>query len=357
MKKWLNSRYLRHGGPTALVSLSYAALLAMASTAYSQDKVLSLGESALTAVVWSPNGKLIAASSFGTSKNPKKIVVAEIKTEKIVREFTDGPPSYYHALAFSKDSKTVYSFLTVRGDDKGEIMNSEVKCWNIETGKGSSANTLPGYGKFLSERFLVTANYPKLETVNVFDLAANKKVLSVELESRLRRAEVSRDGKYLATSEQNGPVNVWDLESHLKVCTLKYRGGNASRFCFPSKEPTLAVLGGGFFHEMPSGKLIGRVPIGVISVEAISSDGDLVVGQGPYEEYNAKEKRTEKSANGINLYSRKQGRAVSIIKLDPGMRVSHLQFSPDGRFVLAVARGIGYIWEISKLPPYGKKGE
>jgi WD40 repeat protein len=254
MIQWLNAWRRYNGGRGAAASLSYAVLLVMASTGYSQEKVFSLGEGTLTSVVWSPNGELVAASSHGFRGNAKKIVVAEVKTEKIVREFTDGPFSYFHALAFTKDSKAVYSFLTRKGDDEGAMI-TDVQCWNIETGKEGIAVNLPGYGKFLSERFLVTAISPKQEKVNVFDFVANKPLISVKLESRLAYTVISKDGKYLATVEKAGPVNVWDLGTGGVVCTLKFRAYTVQKvFFLPKNLPSLRFAQGRASTRFPPEK-------------------------------------------------------------------------------------------------------
>jgi hypothetical protein len=314
-----------------------------------QEKTFHLGEQASKEIAFSPDGERVALSAFDAVLNEKKIILFDLKKEKVIGVCWDGPHAYFQGLAFSKDGKTVisYSPRNINGD-----LYSVIKFWDLERGVEKKQSMLAhGQGFLITDRYHVTRLSPDWTLVKVFDLVTEKEiVLNGDHTSRVEKASASGDGKYLATAERDGPVKVWSLPDGKERFNVKPGATPVFRMSFVQQGTTLVVVNPGTsFYEVSSGKVREKNPS--FHAYDVSPDGKMMVCKREVAIFNEKEDKYTRYPDAVNVYSRAKNDVIATYKIDTRWQLQHLVFSPTGQRIIAAGGGVLRVWDISKLQP------
>jgi WD40 repeat protein len=223
-----------------------------------------------------------------------------------------------------------------------------IKYWDVQTEKVTKTFEGAGQGIAMTERWLVTRNFPDCKTVRVFDLEMGKQVaVLTDFPSRVEKAAISQDGKYLALLEDQGPLKIWELPGGKEL--LKWNYQSVSALLFFKNEPTLAILRGGgglAIYDLKTGKGTGP---GFFNARAVSDDGKLMAMKGEVV-YGEKKGTIKRYPDAVHILSREKRQIIASFNTEPKWEVRQLQFTPDGRYLLAAGgAGIVRLWDVSKL--------
>lgn len=181
---------------------------------------------AASSVVWSPDGKLVAAGTSGAGgelQEAGEVRVWDAGTGKALYTFPVKPKTEYGEwasaadVAFSPDGKRVAAPITAggRGTPAGIVIEdtgASVRIWELETGK----DTQPVRGlKASVGRVVFSPDGKRLATagsdkvVRVWDQETGKELAALPCPNRVGVVAFSPDGKSLAAGSRDGTVRIW----------------------------------------------------------------------------------------------------------------------------------------------------
>jgi WD40 repeat protein len=327
-------------------------------------------EGGVSAVAFSPDGRLVAA---GSAKGAA--LVWEADTGKPVHQLS-GEGNYVHALAFSPDGRALLS----------AVLNGPVAVWDVTTGKPLPPLLLPGKEHRLNslafspdrkllatgsgsgqirlwewparkERWHVTAHPDTVQTlsfspdgralasgsaesaIRLWDVATGKPLCpTAGHQERVTAVAYSPDGGTILTGAWDRTVRLWDAASGKERATLAvgteaeedragFRVTTVSHLTLSPDGKLLAVVRADDsvrFWDLPSGKEARSLRGCCV---AFSPDGRLI----------ACGDRGDLNGGVIRLYERETGRLVRELR-GHKTQLAALAFTPDGKTLLS--RGI-----------------
>lgn len=231
-------------------------------------------------VAWSPNGKLLAWGLGGDEKNSKKIFLWDLQKGKLVREIEDGK-GFTHQLLWSPDGQQVASV------GWSQESSNSIKVW--EAVSGQLKNTIPPWsdhwtgflswsadGRFLAQ---LAHTFPEQRAVDggirILEAQTGKEVqfLRDGPSAGYHCLAWSPDNNQIASSTEGfGDLRIIIWNSATGEKQQQWETGLGGGI-LPWRELVwiglnqLAVLRGETQHvwDAVSGKLIRRLPVGVIS--------------------------------------------------------------------------------------------
>ncbi len=373
---------LRHVAPAV------AGLVLAAGVLRSQQFLTLPASNTVFSMAFSPDSKLLAVGMV----EKQAIVLYELPTGK-EQHMLLGHPNLVTALAFSSDGKTLVSASSdvvykpgVPPDPpletgvalkprpaKDRTYFSVVKHWDVATWRETQTQRLEGGGLNLAlsahgNRLLTVTGYPN-DVAKVWDLATGKARELRGHTGHVYQGAFSPDGK-LAVVCSGSIMKLWDLSTGKACWSAAIYDGRVvlttSNLSFSPDRKTVAIqhmAGSITFWDVATGKqrergLAGGRPFCFSpdgkAVAALSGcipephlhDPDPKVGTWylEMEKVGGQDRPVlRRGIPGIGLYSVATGKLLAAHGKD-GVKqeVSHLRFSPDGRF-LAAAKGDGTI--------------
>ena len=160
----------------------------------------------VTAVVFSPDGKLLASSSMDNT-----VKVWDTATGECLKTFV-GKEKWIWTVAYSPDGQTVAS----GGDD------NLVRLWNIDTGE---CQILKGHDAWIwsvkfhpSGDLLASAAYDR--TVRLWNIATGKCRILKGHQNIVLSVDFHPDGEILASSSADNAIKIWDVNTGECLNTL-----------------------------------------------------------------------------------------------------------------------------------------
>jgi WD40 repeat protein/beta-lactamase regulating signal transducer with metallopeptidase domain len=169
------------------------------------------GEAVILAMVYSPDGRLLA-----TAHENGLIVLRSASTGELVRTLdpAGGQDEAATCLVFSRDSKTLFTGSADR----------TVRLWDVETGKTRAS--LTGHTSWVyalalapDGKTLASAGYDKVIRLWGLDTLKEKATLSGH-KAAVRALAFAPDGKTLASGAGDHSIKLWDLDSLKEKATL-----------------------------------------------------------------------------------------------------------------------------------------
>jgi WD40 repeat protein len=154
----------------------------------------------------SPSGTILASVGFFG----KRITLTDLANMKVIAKF-DYPYGCIEQLHFSKDSKKLVSLCS----------NSGVMIWDTKTGQELkdyydffAGNCLKVHSVALDHSSSIIAfgveNCDGENSINVWSVNERESMMSFKCEHKLSSLQFSPDGRFLASSEENGSVKLWE---------------------------------------------------------------------------------------------------------------------------------------------------
>jgi WD40 repeat protein len=158
--------------------------------------VLSGHSEPVTAVAFSPDGKLLASGSAD-----RTIKVGEVASGKLKFTLQGQIPEFYQifTIAFSPDGKTLFG----AGGGNTETHQYPIKMWDVASGR---------------------------ELPTSF-IGHNSPILTIAF---------SADGKFLASGGEDPFIKIWDVTANREYATLKGNFDSTTKLAFSPRSLTLA---------------------------------------------------------------------------------------------------------------------
>ena len=203
--------FARGGTILAVGNSNTVQLWDMASKKWTRN--IPLFDSPLTAMVFSPDGKLLA---FGTEQRPNHIILADAETGTVLRQF--GGEIGVNDLAFTPDGRTLLS-----GGWKG---SGNIQLWDVATGelrRTLDGRISSGFSMAMSRDGKVVALGTRSQTIRLWNLATGAELFT-ELQghdSQVNCLAFASDGKTLVSGADYEPIRLWDTSSWKQTSILK----------------------------------------------------------------------------------------------------------------------------------------
>ncbi|MCA1555127.1 MAG: hypothetical protein LC747_00370, partial [Acidobacteria bacterium] len=289
----------------------------------------------------SADGSQLALLTNSSPSNPKRVVkiyeLASGREARTVKVSDDIETANEVVLSFTPDGRLLAAALDYgRGTrDNG----AKLKLWDL-TAKGNNARvlaTLDGTGNsnsglsFSADGRLLAVGAG--QSVKVWDTGTGSERQTIKLPATsasfgLRDSLVglafSRDGKFMATSVLNAPLNIWETETGRAVQTLAGRSNYAYNVTF-NADGTRLVSGSKTIWELDAGRGLRASTAGEL-FGTLTRDGRLLAA-------------TSLSDNKVTLYD--AGKGQPLFTLAPTEKAIVAQppvFSPDGRLIATTYR-------------------
>ena len=204
-----------------------------------QELDLLIGHtSAVTSVAFSPEGTLLASSSYD-----RTIKVWDLRTGQMQKTLT-GHKGRVYSVAFSPDGRTLAS------GSRDEF----IRFWDVET--GALLRTIAGHvgrvaGVMYSPDGKKLASYGREEKINIWDAGTGEFIKILEPEPELNTCDsawihtmaFSPDSGTIVTGSRHGNIRVWDInKAQIRLNFIANPGGVYS-VAFSPDGQTLATGG------------------------------------------------------------------------------------------------------------------
>lgn len=360
-----NGRYLAIGGvPTPnrewLLGRDYS-MLRLWNLATGVNRAIGPDNSYVTAVAFSPDGRMIAATGLDNTVGLWD-VASGAKRATLV-----GHQSNVLTMAFSPNGKTLATgsndctvrlwnvataatmkvitlrdaaVLAVTFSPDGRTLattgtGGSAQLWNVAT--GASTATLTGQSGAVSSaafspdgRIVATGGYD--HSVRLWDADTGTSLATlVGHVGEVTSVSFSPDGKTLATGSNDRTARVWDVTASLTRPTAQFnaggRGNNSGwwRIVISRDGSVLAVTGSDSstqLWDVASATRRARLnnPVGVVSTMAFGPDGRTIATAG--------------SDRAVQLWDVATGRLLTDLTADSD-KLAAISFGPDGRTLIA----------------------
>ena len=298
--------------------------------------ILSTGFDRALRVVYSPDGSKLAVAStqgniavFDTSdytKTPRRISNGAVIQENVL--FTkDG--SALIVGGFNGGSQK-YSSGSGKWRFRVYDATTGVKLQEIDVGSDPRYIALSDDGAMLA----VTTTSNGTFLYNTSDWTEYAHLTEGHVRA-IRGADFSSDGRLLVTSDDNGVVNIWDVESKtIKTAVNNVNTGSVRRIVFSPDDKNLlctSTYGAARLFDVESGELVSLLGGfgNVIREAAYSPDGKYIVVAA----YDGGAKLF--AADGTYLETLKAGETDANLE---GYIVSRIKFTPDSSYVFFAER-------------------
>jgi len=286
-------------------------------------------------LAFSPDGKTLA--TCGADQLVQLWDTASLSNIVTLR----GHRSEVWSVAFSPDGETLAS----------ASKDGTVKLWNVKR-QAADVRTLdytsiPLWFSLDSKLLLTKNSNGSMHYWNVESGQEARAIPPVQIDSERYFTTVSRDGKYLAMSVEDGRVFVSELERGSWVLTNRVDSNPANAMAFSPDNRRLAVSTGQYIGGTGHGGTrllnLANGQIETLSSEfastrdhacvAFSPDGKSLAGAGP--------------AYTIRLWDLATGKERAVLK-GHGWTVMSLAFSPDGKLLASGADdNMARLWDIA----------
>jgi WD40 repeat protein len=285
--------------------------------------------SAISALAYSPDGKLLASAGW----HDPAIRLWDVASGREVQQCS-GADGGAHLLAFSRDGKVLIGGGNFR----------PIRLWDVATGKELRRLTVEPAGAALSpDGTMLAFGGVKDTLIRLWVVATDREVRQMQGMQRDVRALVfSPDGKLLvsggATAGREEPIRLWDVASGKELWRRSAKGGESNCLAFSPDGKLLAS--GGYLQplclwDVATGKMLHQVEAQrkhVICV-AFAPDGKTLAVDGDSETVWLCDVGTGKLLRRVG-----EG--------PPG--ASTLAFSPDGRtLATGDAGGLVRLWDVA----------
>lgn len=308
--------------------------------------VLRFDEGHVESAVFSPDGKYVLS---GSEDNIARL--READTGRVIQEFNGV------LVAFSPDGQNVLTY----GLDRDKHLERDSHLWNVRTGE--EVRRFEGMLLAFSPdgRFILTASEDK--STRLFETTTGREVKQLlGGTERVSAAAFSPDGRYILTSSADGFVRLWEAETGKQVRTFDGVHGSRSwsvafspdghYVLFATDRTYSGAFPGAALCEVETGKLVRsfRTNADATKSAALSPDGKYLL--------------VVSSFMGIAsawLWDIDAGRKATHLGSLGYLTIDQYVFSPDGRYVLAVAwegpdKITSVLWRVDDGRPIRKFG-
>lgn len=290
----------------------------------------------------SADGSQLALLANSSPSNPKRVVkiyeLASGREARTVKVSDDIETANEVVFSLTPDGRLLAAALDYGRGMRDSNNSAKLKLWDL-TAKGDARvlATLDGTGNsnsglsFSADGRLLAVGAG--QSIKVWDTATGSERQTIKLPATsasfglrdsLAGLAFSRDGKFMATSVLNAPLNIWETETGRAVQTLAGRSNYAYNVTF-NADGTRLVSGSKTIWELDAGRGLRASSAGEM-FGTLTRDGRLLAS-------------TTLSDNKVTLYD--TGKPQPLFTLAPAEKAIVAQppvFSPDGRLVATTYR-------------------
>lgn len=177
-------------------------------------RIFATGRHKVTWLTWSADSTHLIAlghdqladpeGTFGKQSVESSIVVINATTGRLARTFRIGPRAFVHSADLSSDQQSMA--LSVESPDFRALLlfdlktGKEVRRWKVDSGSVCFSPE----GKRIAVGGMG-------ENLRVFDVNSDAAIVSEKVEFKIERAVWSPDARFLALSEYDGELRIWDI--------------------------------------------------------------------------------------------------------------------------------------------------
>ena len=275
-------------------------------------------EADVNAVVFSPDGKLVATASADRTAR-----LWEVGSGKQVA--TLEHEAYVHAVVFSPDGRLV---ATASHDQTARL-------WEVGSGEQVATLGHEGYVHAVvfspDGKLVATASWD--DTAGVWEVGSGEQVATLGHEGYVNAVVFSPDGKLVATASADRTARLWEVGSGKQVATLEHEDGVDAVVFSPDGKlvATASADQTARLWEVGSGKQVATLGHeGLVNAVVFSPDGRLVA--------------TASADRTAGVWEVGSGKQVARLGHEIGVRA--VVFSPDGRLVATTSIRTARLWEV-----------
>ncbi len=293
-----------------------------------------------------PPEKLIPIAAFNHEDMVHDVAFSPVDASLIAG--TDGNTIKLWNLANTSEPQAVLNghdstVKSIAFSPTGELLvstglDNQVILWDIRSGTKIKSFKTPALAIAMSPDgyFLVTA-YRQLKLWNIQN---PKEIVEIQTFShdereKLWTVDFSPDGKWLACGDENGRLEIWDLQHQKLVQSLKANSDRIFSVQFSANSQVLASIG-------PYRHTLWRLPESQLHGKILGESLGLDIAFSP----NSKMYATS-DLRGVTLRSTTSGERTISLKGSAGAIIS-TAFSPDGNTIVGGGKnGMLSVWDIS----------
>ncbi len=177
------------------------------------------GGSGTYTLAWSPNSSMLSTANMGGAYG-NAVVVWNVNTGKVVYVYTGQSEDIVGSLAWSPDSNYIAS----------ASFDGVVKVWNAHTGKlfFQHSNTVRVAGLGWAHASMRLAFLTNDNTIQVWDVAANKKITSYSFSTPSYFGPVWSPDDTKIASASGARVNIWSVTTGASIYTFTRHTGSVA---------------------------------------------------------------------------------------------------------------------------------